>query len=166
MKLGIVSDTHMPPRGQKLPAALVEGLQGVDLILHAGDWTAPAVADMLEAIAPVDGVMGNNDGEEIFRRFGRKKILDIAGFRIGMIHGDGYGKTTEERARNAFLTDPVDAVIFGHSHTPFHQVEEGVLLFNPGSPTDKRRQPRFSYGIMELEDGSLTARHIFFDSKS
>lgn len=165
MKLGVVADTHMPMRGHRLPKVLVEGLKGVDLIIHAGDFVAPAVVDMLEELAPVDGVMGNNDGEEIFRRFGRKKLLELNGFRIGIVHGDGYGRSTEEVAFRTFRDDRPDIVIFGHSHIPFLGTDRGLLMFNPGSPTDKRRQPRYSYGIIELGD-TPQARHCFFDDKS
>jgi putative phosphoesterase len=164
MKLGIVSDTHMPYKGNVLPRALVDGLQGVDLILHAGDFTDPAVIGILEEIAPVEAVTGNNDGEEIYERFGRKKMLTLAGFRVGLIHGDGFHKTTEERAIDAFRDDRPDLIIFGHSHIPLHRMEEGIMMFNPGSPTDKRRQPRFSFGLIELGK-SITAEHVFFDGK-
>ncbi|WJH34012.1 metallophosphoesterase [Paenibacillus sp. CC-CFT747] len=165
MRIGVVSDTHMPSRAKGLPAALVAGLKGVDRILHAGDFTSPDVIAMLEELAPLDAVMGNNDGEDIYRRFDRRKVLELAGYRIGLIHGDGYGRTTEERARAAFSEDPPDVIIFGHSHVPYKAFDQGVLMFNPGSPTDKRRQPAFSYGILELGD-TLTAEHYFYTDKS
>lgn len=98
MRIGVISDTHMPMRAKNLPQALVNGLQGVDYILHGGDWVSLAVAEELAKIAPVDGVAGNNDGDEIIARFGRQKILTFEGYQIGMVHGDGYRKTTEERA--------------------------------------------------------------------
>jgi putative phosphoesterase len=165
MRIGIVSDTHMSRSGRGLPRALIEGLQGIDGILHAGDWTSLEVLDLLERIAPVDGVTGNNDGDEIEQRFGRKKIVTRSGYRIGMIHGDGLGKTTEQRAMEAFRDEKVDVVLFGHSHTPYHAIQNGILLFNPGSPTDKRRQPLYSYGILELTD-RLEAKHYYYEDKS
>lgn len=165
MRIGVVSDTHMPSRAKGLPKELAEGLTGVDLIVHAGDWVAPEVADLLEKIAPVAGVAGNNDGDEIIARYGRKKILELAGFKVGLVHGDGIKWTTEKRAREAFRGEEVDIIIFGHSHTPFKDEVEGVLLFNPGSPTDKRRQALFSYGIIELGD-TVEARHFFYPDKS
>ncbi|MEW9698745.1 metallophosphoesterase family protein [Paenibacillus sp. SI8] len=165
MRIGIISDTHLSGHAQKLPDALVEGLSGVELILHAGDWVSPHVIELVEAIAPCEGVAGNNDGSEIIDRFGVKKLLNIAGFRIGLIHGDGYRKTTEERAREAFLSERPDIVIFGHSHIPYQQTIDGMFMFNPGSPTDKRRQPRFSYGIMELGE-TIQAQHFFYDNKA
>jgi putative phosphoesterase len=165
MRIGVVADTHMPSRAKQLPEALIQGLHGVELILHAGDFTSPEVITQLETIAPVEGVAGNNDGEEIVSRFGRKKVLVYKGFHIGLVHGDGKSKTTERRAQEAFAAEEVDIIIFGHSHTPLMREVEGVLLFNSGSPTDKRRQPQFSYGILEL-GAELRAEHYFYDSKS
>jgi len=164
MRIGVIADTHLSDRVVKLPDALVEGLKGVDLILHAGDWVSPLVIDLVEQIAPCEGVTGNNDGPLIRERFGMSKLLTVAGYRIGMIHGDGSRKTTEERAREAFLAERPDVVIFGHSHIPYLQTIDGILMFNPGSPTDKRRQPRYSYGILELGD-TIRAEHFYYDSK-
>ncbi|MGF7030659.1 putative phosphoesterase [Paenibacillus mucilaginosus] len=168
MRIGVVSDTHMFGRGAALPTALVRGLQGTDLILHAGDWMDERVIALFEAIAPVDGVAGNNDGPEIIRRFGRRKVLELAGYRIGLVHGDG-GRSTPETAYAAFRTKEgevlADVVIFGHSHTPFHEVRGGQLLFNPGSPTDKRRQPLYSYGILTLGE-SVSAELFTYEDKS
>lgn len=166
MRIGIVSDTHLHRR-TKLPEALTQGLMGVDLLLHLGDWISEWVADELEAIAPLNGVAGNNDGPEIEARFGRKKLLRVGNTTFGLIHGDGFGKTTEQRAFEAFRGELVSAVLFGHSHVPYAERRDGILLFNPGSPTDKRRQPRYSYGIIELQnDGRMEAQHFFFDSRS
>ncbi|MDR6882375.1 metallophosphoesterase [Bacillus sp. 3255] len=164
MRIGIIADTHLSARAQKLPDALLAGLQGVELILHAGDWVSEHVVDLVEEIAPCEAVAGNNDGPEIVERFGRKKIVTAGGYRIGLIHGDGFRKTTEERAREAFREELPDIVIFGHSHIPYQQSVEGMLMFNPGSPTDKRRQPRYSYGIIEL-GATIQAMHHYYDSK-
>ncbi|MDD9267942.1 metallophosphoesterase family protein [Paenibacillus sp. GCM10023248] len=164
MRIGIIADTHLSARAQKLPDALLAGLQGVELILHAGDWVSEHVVDLVEEIAPCEAVAGNNDGPEIVERFGRKKIVTAGGYRIGLIHGDGFRKTTEERAREAFREELPDIVIFGHSHIPYQQSVEGMLMFNPGSPTDKRRQPRYSYGIIEL-GATIQAVHHYYDSK-
>lgn len=167
VRLGIVSDTHMFSRGRKLPDALVEGLRGVDLLLHAGDFTDPAVVPLLEAIAPLEGVAGNNDGMDIVRRFGYRRIVQAGGRRIGLIHGhDGPGRSTEAKALLAFRDEPVDIVVFGHSHIPHYETTpDGVLLFNPGSPTDKRWQPRYSYGIIELGE-RIEAAHRYYEDKS
>jgi putative phosphoesterase len=164
MRIGVISDTHLSERAVKLPDALVKGLDGVDLILHAGDWVSPEIIALVERIAPCEGIAGNNDGPEIIQHFGRKKLLKLAGFRIGLIHGDGYRKTTEERAREAFQAEHPDVVIFGHSHSPFMQQIDGMLMFNPGSPTDKRRQKQFSYGMLEMRE-KIKAWHVYYDSK-
>jgi putative phosphoesterase len=164
MRIGVISDTHLTDRAVKLPDALTEGLRGVDLILHAGDWVSSKVITLVEKMAPCEGIAGNNDGPDIIERFGRKKLLQLGGFRIGLVHGDGYRKTTEERARENFLADNPDIVIFGHSHIPYRQRIEGILMFNPGSPTDKRRQQQYSYGIIELSD-EIKAWHVLYDSK-
>lgn len=165
MRIGVISDTHMPHRSKQLPAKLTEGLRGVDLILHLGDWTDLSVLDMLTKLAPVNGIAGNNDGYEIQTRFGRRKLLELDGFRIGMIHGDGGSTTTERRAFDSFRETRPDIVLFGHSHKPYLQTVDGIVLFNPGSPTDKRAQPKFSYGILEL-DGTIKASHHYFADKS
>ncbi|MFD3270469.1 metallophosphoesterase family protein [Paenibacillus dendritiformis] len=166
MRIGIVSDTHMPHRGQKLPRALVKGLRGVDLILHAGDWTSPSVIPMFESLAPVNSVAGNNDGADIVKRFGRRKIIEAGGIRIGLVHGDGAGRSTKDIAFHTFRNHGVDIIVFGHSHIPYMEEREGILLFNPGSPTDKRLQPKYSYGLLDIgEDLSLRLRHVYYRSK-
>ncbi|MEW9669098.1 metallophosphoesterase family protein [Ammoniphilus sp. 3BR4] len=165
MRIGVISDTHMPSRSKQIPQALLKGLKNVDLILHAGDWTQLEVVRAFEKLAPLDGVAGNNDGEEIVGRFGRKKILTFSGYRIGMVHGDGIKKTTEVRAWEAFAGEKVDIILFGHSHVPFLRKHQGVLLFNPGSPTDKRRQLQYSYGILALSS-TIQAQHFYYSDKT
>jgi putative phosphoesterase len=165
MIIGVVSDTHMPSRGDKLPDRLVKGLRGVDLILHAGDWTQLIVKEMLEAIAPVEGIAGNNDGMEIVSALGRQKLLTLEGRKIGLIHGDGPAGSAERQARHSFRGGEADIVIFGHSHIPFLEQDGGRLLFNPGSPTDKRWQPRYSYGLLTL-GRTVKAKHVYYDDKS
>lgn len=162
MRIGVVADTHMPRSSLHLPQALREGLEGVDLIIHAGDWVTLQVAE--ERIAPTVGVYGNNDREDIRTHYPASQILQLDGFQIGVVHGDGVGGTTLKRAIKAFETRKLDVVIFGHSHIPFHEEIGGVLYFNPGSPTDKRRQPLYSYGIIETGQ-KLIASHITYPSK-
>ncbi|HEX6922407.1 MAG TPA: metallophosphoesterase family protein [Bacillales bacterium] len=165
MKIGVVSDTHMPGHAKELPEVLKEGLQDVDLILHAGDWQTLDVYEQFRAIAPIEGVAGNVDGNEVISHFGQKKLLELEGYRIGIVHGHlGKGKTTPDRARRTFEKEDVDLVIFGHSHIPFDEEIEGVRLFNPGSPTDKRRQPKFSYGLLTL-DNELSLQHVYYEKK-
>jgi putative phosphoesterase len=165
-RIGVVSDTHMFSRGAKLPAALTQGLAGVDLLLHAGDFTDPAVAVLLESLAPLEAVAGNNDGVSIIERFGFRKIVEAGGRRIGLVHGhEGPGRSTEWKALQAFRDETVDIVVFGHSHIPYSNTVDGILLFNPGSPTDKRWEPRYSYGIIELGE-RIEAAHFYYDNKA
>lgn len=163
MRIGVVSDTHMFSRAKGLPAALKQGLAGVELILHAGDWVDEEVVELFTELAPVEGIAGNNDGPDIVRRFGRRKELVLAGRRIGMVHGDG-GRSAPDIAFRSFQNAAVDIVVFGHSHIPFKEQRGGMLLFNPGSPTDKRREPRYSFGILKLGE-TVEAEHHYYESK-
>ena len=167
MRIGVVSDTHMTRMSKALPQILVQEFQKVDLILHLGDWVDLEIYEQLAALAPVEGIAGNNDGEEIIRKFGERKIIELEGLRFGMVHGHTpySGKGTDGNALKAFSGDQVDCILFGHSHQPFMKKEKGILLFNPGSPTDKRREKLYSFGIIDIENGEMDARHVFYDSK-
>jgi len=170
VRLAAVSDTHLPKFGKALPRALVEAIRTarIDLIVHLGDFTEPFVPALFEALGPFDAVAGNNDGLELVARFGRRKVLEIDGLRIGLSHGDlGLGGTTPQRARGAFASEAVAAVLFGHSHAPLvERVPGGPLLVNPGSPTDRRAQPRYSWALVEIDGGAVRAELRFFDDRS
>ena len=161
MRIALVSDTHLPRFGRQLPRALVEGLEqaGIDRILHAGDWTDPIAVELLEAIAPIDGVAGNNDGPALHERFGSRRVLDLDGLRVGVTHGHlGPGRTTPERARRTFEGEALDAIVFGHSHIPLvERLPGGTWLVNPGSPTDKRRQATYSWALLTVERGAIAS---------
>src|SRR4051795_9771273 len=122
MRIAIVSDTHLPRFGRSLPTALLEGFarERIERILHTGDWTTPLALDLLEQIAPVDGVAGNNDGPELHERFGTRRVIELDGVRIGITHGHlGPGRSTEERALGTFEhEEDLHAIVFGHSHMP------------------------------------------------
>ena len=135
-----MSDTHLPRFGRVLPRALIDGFEGaaIDRIVHAGDWTDPLALTLLETVAPVDGVAGNNDGPVLHERFGTRRVLDIGGVRIGLTHGHlGPGSTTPERARRTFEDEPglgaiVRAdVMRGVVDAPFAgpPMERAILLF-------------------------------------
>jgi len=159
----------MPRFGKALPAALRDGLtlHSVDLIAHCGDMVDAMAIPIFEAVAPLEAVAGNNDPPQLVKRFGRKKILELGSVRIGMVHGhDGIGRSTLARAENAFEHDDVSAILFGHSHVPYCHWHDGVLLFNPGSPTDKRRQANFSYGIIRIVGKRIEPQLVFFSDKS
>ncbi|MEH7012483.1 metallophosphoesterase family protein [Neobacillus niacini] len=164
MKIVVLSDTHFPKRKKGLPTRLLEELKDVEIIIHAGDWLTIDVYHELQAYARVEGVYGNVDDEEIIGLLPSQKIVEVGGFTIGITHGHGKGKTTEKRAIASFEEEKVDCIIFGHSHIPVKRYEGDILIFNPGSPTDKRRQKLFSFGVITLSD-KIIAEHIFFNEE-
>jgi len=154
----IMGDTHLPRFGRSLPSFLADALRDVDHILHVGDHTEPFVLELLETFAPTDAVAGNNDPPELVERLGLKRMVMIEAVRIGMTHGHhGPGRTTPERAIGTFpdSNPPLHAIAFGHSHQPMIDRRDGVLLLNPGSPTDRRRQPTFSFIRLEVRGAEL-----------
>lgn len=162
VRIALVADTHLPRFGRALPGALVRGIRdaGVERILHAGDWTHPLAVDLLAALAPIDGVAGNNDPPELHERFGERRVVEVGGVRIGLTHGHaGPGGTTADRAIRAFEAEPgLDAVVFGHSHMPaIRRLPDGRWLVNPGSPTDRRRQPACSWALLSTAGGEITS---------
>jgi putative phosphoesterase len=157
----LLGDTHLPRFGRTLPSPLVDALAHADRILHVGDITEPFVLDLLAGFAPTDAVAGNNDGDELQERLGVTRVLEIEGVRIGMTHGHhGAGRTTPERARRTF--DGVDAIAFGHSHQPMIVRDGGLWMLNPGSPTDRRRQPTFSFLALEIERGEIRPQLVTY----
>jgi uncharacterized protein len=166
MRIIILSDTHMPRMAKAIPKPLAEELQKADYILHIGDWQTLEVYETLKKYAPIEGVAGNVDAPDVVEKFGYKKIVELDGVRIGMTHGHGKGTTTEKRAQLAFAEEKVDIILFGHSHIPVKKEINGVIFFNPGSATDKRRQSHFSFGILQVHDGRFQIDHIYYESKS
>ncbi len=142
-----------------MPAAVAEQLVGVDAILHAGDVCTPDVLDELAAYAPVHVVLGNNDGPEV-AVWGAPETLEIEldGLRVAMVHDSGAKEGRAARMRRMF--PDADLVVFGHSHIPWDTEEDGQRLFNPGSPTDKRRQPRGTMGQLVIDAGVLVSATI------
>lgn len=142
-----------------MPPAVAEQLRGVDVILHAGDVCTPEVLDELAAFAPVHVVLGNNDGPDV-EAWGAPETLeiDLDGVRVAMIHDSGPKQGRAARMRARF--PDADLVVFGHSHIPWDTEEDGQRLFNPGSPTDKRRQPRGTMGHVMIEDGRIVSADI------
>lgn len=152
MKIACISDTHVEGGMGKLPAALYEGLRGVDLILHAGDIVSVDVIEELKLIAPVEAVAGNMDGWDVARLLPEKKVIQAERFRIGLTHGGGKVPGLEERIIERFRDDGVDCIVYGHSHTPNVEWRGRLLLVNPGSPTDRRWAPYNSYAIIRVDD--------------
>jgi uncharacterized protein len=153
--IGLVSDTHFPRFGRALPRALEDGLRAakVSRILHMGDFTDALAIELFEAIAPLDAVAGNNDPEELWNRYGRQKIVTVDGVRIGLVHGDAGRGNAHDNAIRAFAEQPVDVILYGHSHRPVVEKRGALLVANPGSPTDRRMMPTFSYAILTISDG-------------
>lgn len=164
MKVVVISDTHMPGRAKRLPVLLVAELETADLIVHAGDFATVETLEMLRGFAPVEGVYGNVDEPELRRLLPRRKLFEVLGRPVGLVHGDSPSLPTVQRAYAEFVDQAVDVVVFGHSHKPLLRCQGEVLLFNPGSPTDRRAEPRFSYGRLRLgDDGRLTAEHVWIE---
>jgi len=160
MIIGVLSDTHMPRRGLNLPRNLMAGLEKVDLIIHAGDITELWVLDQLSGLAPVIAVAGNVDPPKVAETLGYKKTLKILGNTIGVFHGHGSGGSTLGRAYDTFTS--ANCIIFGHSHIPFCQKHLGTLMFNPGSPTDKRKHAMYSYGLLFVKE-EISGQIIYFN---
>lgn len=165
--IGLVSDTHFPRFGRALPRALEDGLRTakVSRILHLGDFTDPLAIELFEAIAPLEAVAGNNDPEELWARFGRQKIVTIDDVRIGLVHGDAGRGNAHVNAVAAFAGQPVDVILYGHSHRPVVERRGTQLVANPGSPTDRRMMPAFSYGILTIAGGVPSIELSFYESR-
>jgi putative phosphoesterase len=149
----VIADTHMPRRARALPEGLIPHLQRADLILHAGDLIAPTLLEELAAYAPTRAVQGNLDPPEA----GLPETLEFqfGGVRVAVIHDSGSRKGRRNRMRRRFPDARV--VVFGHSHVPWLEDEDGLMLLNPGSPTDRRRQPDHTFALLRVEDGEVAA---------
>jgi uncharacterized protein len=154
MQLAIISDTHMPKGPRRLPDACVERLRAADAILHAGDLIAEEVLVMLEGLGPpVHAVQGNVDEPELRLRLPRVRVVAAEGATIVITHDAGPAAGRLARLRRRFAD--ADAVVFGHSHIPLHEAADGFQIFNPGSPTERRRAPTHTMGIARAEGGRL-----------
>lgn len=157
MKVGVISDTHVPTTARSLPPAVFSLFQGVDLILHAGDIVELPVLDELSAIAPVEAVAGNMDGPEVHARLPGKKTIRLGQYTAGLIHGKYRIDLQKAMIMQEFAQ--VDLIVYGHSHIPFWGKVEGMYFLNPGSPTDTRHAPYNSLAILHVGN-ELTAEII------
>ena len=156
MKVIVLSDTHAPRRWRSCPPAVAEQLRGADLILHAGDACTAGVLDELACYAPVRAVLGNNDGPDVAAWGAPETLeLEVDGLGVAMIHDAGPAGGRPARMRRRFPAAAL--VIFGHSHIPLDHAENGQRIFNPGSPTDRRRQPRGTLGRLDISRGRLAS---------
>ena len=155
----MLADTHAPRRWRSCPPRVAQRLRGADLILHAGDVCAATVLEELAQYAPVVAVAGNNDGPDV-AGWGATPTaeLDLDGLRVAMLHDSGPASGRLARMRRAFPR--ADLVVFGHSHIPLDQAGYGLRIFNPGSPTDRRRQPHGTLGLLRIEAGQLAEATI------
>ena len=159
MKIVAISDTHAPRRWKSCPPRVAEYLRQADLILHAGDVCTASVLDELAQYAPVHAVLGNNDGPDVAAWGAPETLdLDLAGLKLSMIHDSGPSAGRLRRMRRRF--PEADLVVFGHSHIPLDESADGLRILNPGSPTDRRRQPHGTIGLLTVADGRLERARI------
>jgi uncharacterized protein len=154
VQIAIISDTHLPRGMRRLPDACVERCRASDLILHAGDLSTLAVLRELEGYAPVVAVHGNVDDAAVRESLPAAAAIDAEGATIALLHDAGPAKGRLARLRRRF--PKADAVVFGHSHIPLHErAEDGFQIFNPGSPTERRRAPTHTMGVAALGGGRV-----------
>ncbi len=157
MKIGIISDTHIPVSSSEVPPNVLAALKGCDLILHAGDLIDIGVLEKLKNISKVEAVYGNMDPLKVRGVLKDKMTLKVEGKKIFLMHGDGDPKNLITLLKNEISDEKPDIVVFGHSHSPMNKYIDGVLFFNPGSPTDTVFAPYRSYGIIEITEGKINA---------
>ena len=162
MLIAVISDTHLPRGTRRLPEACVERIAAADMLLHAGDFSTLDVLRELEALGPpVVGVHGNVDSAELRRLLPEERVVEAEGARVAMVHDAGprAGRLGRMRAR---FGERTDVVVFGHSHLPLHeQADDGFQIFNPGSPTERRRAPRHTMGLIETGSGLTRCSLVF-----
>ena len=158
--IAVVSDTHMPKGKRRLPDECVELIGAAEAVIHAGDFSEVSVLSELEALCPVVfGVHGNVDEPALWQRLRGTLTVSVGGGTVAVVHDAGPKGGRLKRMRARF--PEADAVIFGHSHLPLHEAEDGFQIFNPGSPTERRRAPRPSMGLLHAEPSGLRFEHVW-----
>jgi len=159
VRVVVLADTHAPRRWRACPPRVARHLRRADLILHAGDVCTASVLAELAEYAPVAAVIGNNDAPDV-AEWGAAEIaeLDLDGLSVAMVHDSGAAAGRLARLRRRFPR--ADLVVFGHSHIPLDESGPGLRIFNPGSPTDRRRQPHGTLGVLEIDSGRLARATI------
>ena len=155
ISLVVTSDTHVPQRSRDVPHALWAAIEAADVVIHAGDWTDVSLLDAFEARSRrLIAVYGNNDHGDLRRRLPEVARAEIGGVRLAVVHETGDKKGREERCAARF--PDTDVLVFGHSHIPWDTTApSGLRLLNPGSPTDRRRQPHGTFVTAVAADGGL-----------
>jgi uncharacterized protein len=159
MRIAVLSDTHAPRFWKQCPPAVSSRLTDVDLILHAGDVCTPQVLDELSRYGRTLAVRGNNDGPDVAAwPAPETRELTVEGVHVAMIHDSGAARGRLARLRRRF--PDAGLIVFGHSHIPWNEESDGVRIFNPGSPTDRRRQPCGTMGLIEIDHGVVSRADI------
>ncbi len=162
MQIAIISDTHLPKGKRGLPAACLEVCRGAELIIHAGDIATREVLAEIEALGETVAVRGNVDKGELRELLPTHAVVQVEGKAIAVVHNGGPRRNRLERLRGRF--PGTDAVIFGHSHLPLHErAEDGFQIFNPGSPTERRRAPQHTMGLAHADAGGLRFELVALD---
>jgi uncharacterized protein len=155
MRLLLLADTHVPKRARDLPPVVWDEVDAADVVVHAGDWVEPRLLDLLDERARrLVAVFGNNDGPELRARLPEVARAEVAGVQLAVVHETGDAQGRERRCSEAYAD--ADVLVFGHSHIPWDTVTaSGLRLLNPGSPTDRRRQPHCTFMTAVAADGRL-----------
>jgi uncharacterized protein len=162
LTIGVVSDTHVFPYGsRKLPEEILDLFRrfSVGLILHAGDVNIPRVIDELGTVAPVLAVQGNNDDQTLIRVLPLTVRFEVGKFKFTLLHGH-LGQTARSEAKK--LAGSADCIVYGHSHIPMIEQEDGSILFNPGSATDRRWQEHFGVGLIHVANDKVTPELVLY----
>jgi len=158
MKIVVLSDTHIPRTASDIPKQVYGAIKNADMVLHAGDIVDSDFLKRLQKMKKTVAVHGNMDSDELKRRLNDKEIVRAGKVKIGLIHGYGPKNSVVSMVRREF--NDVQAIVFGHTHAPMNQVKDNILLFNPGSPTDKVFSTFNSYGILTVENNRITGEIV------
>lgn len=158
MRILVLSDTHIPVAAHDLPQAVYDAARDADMIFHAGDFIEMRLLDKLRSIKEVKAVRGNMDSRELCMQLNSKEVVTIGKFKIGLTHGYGAPSEILNTVRKEF--DRIDCLVFGHSHAAVNMRKDGILYFNPGSPTDKIFASKNSYGILEITDKRIEGKIV------
>ena len=158
-EIAVIADTHLPRGRRRLPEDCLERIRAADLLIHAGDFSTAAAYEELAALGPpLVGVHGNVDDDELRRRLPESTVIEAEEVRIAVVHDAGAKRGRLARLRRTFAD--ADAVVFGHSHLPLHESESGFQIFNPGSPTERRRAPTHTMGIAVVDGAEVAFRLV------
>jgi putative phosphoesterase len=159
-RIGVIADTHIPKQAQQLPKELLGQLTEVDFVIHAGDFEDLTTLNELRKIKRVIAVSGNMDSKKVKDQLPHREVINVDHYKIGIIHGWGDPHSLPKRVLEEFRSDEVNCVVFGHSHQVYNQTTDGILMFNPGSPTDTMFAHFKSFGILETSPEGIKGEII------